>query len=417
MKKKISAGLILLLIAMFISGCTSVPVIMVPEPMASVDDPIDMSIYYAVDEVPEPNIVPLDEELQYIDTEHLMRLMRLNNPSSQLRTSYDQYIPEWNLVLVDSRPPAKYGEGHINGAINIPDAQFHDLAYLLPEDKDKMLIFYCGGLECALSPNSAKKAMELGYTNVHVYREGTPFWEEAGNYFAVTAEYVSSLITSERVDDMEAKPVMLIDSRPYDVYFNGHIPGALSMDDKAFVQKYLASMPIDKGTEIITYCGGFFCGLSHNSARILVNNGYTNVKVLAGGVPAWKEAGLPLFGLEAGDSDFDITGGKPSRKINTADFRNHVNAGTGVVIDVRNDTERATGAIKGSIHIPDSEIHADPNAIADRLPANKNATLLIHCASGARACGVVDKIAELGYPNTFCLDNRIVIDADGNFSF
>jgi len=51
------------------------------------------------------------------------------------------------------------------------------------------------------------------------------------------------------------------------------------------------------------------------------------------------------------------------------------------------------------------------------LPTDKTTTILIHCASGARASGVVDKIADLGYPNTFYLDHAITIDENGNYSF
>lgn len=158
--------------------------------------------------------------------------------------------------------------------------------------------------------------------------------------------------------------------------------------------------------------------MSHNVARVLATHGYTNVKVFAGGVPAWKQLGMPLFGAESSASSFDISGGKPDRKVTAAEFGRLVREGTNIyVLDVRNDQERAGGFIRGSIHIPDFEIHADPNAVAHKLPADKNATILIHCVTGARAAGVVEKIVELGYPNTLYLDSRIIINQNGDFSF
>ena len=72
-------------------------------------------------------------------------------------------------MIIDSRPAAQY-DGHIPGAINIPDSQFDKLVDKLPADKATLLLFYCGGLECMLSHNSAFKAEKLGYTNVKVYR-------------------------------------------------------------------------------------------------------------------------------------------------------------------------------------------------------------------------------------------------------
>lgn len=50
------------------------------------------------------------------------------------------------FVLVDSRPPIRYFEGHIPGAIMMPFPKMPELmAKLLPKDKSTPLIFYCGG--------------------------------------------------------------------------------------------------------------------------------------------------------------------------------------------------------------------------------------------------------------------------------
>jgi hypothetical protein len=48
--------------------------------------------------------------------------------------------------LVDSRPAQRYAEGHIPSAVSIPVPRLEKTgAMLLPEDKDQLLIFYCGG--------------------------------------------------------------------------------------------------------------------------------------------------------------------------------------------------------------------------------------------------------------------------------
>lgn len=258
MTRKLFLGLFLTILTFVIAGCGSGPIVVVEAPTASVDAEIDKSKYIIALDVSEPNNVPIEEDLSYVDTAYMMNLMKINGPTSSERTSYEQYPSDWTFVLVDSRPSVRFAEAHINGAINIPDAQFAELAWMLPDDKNKMLIFYCGGLDCHLSPNSARKAKELGYTNVHVYQEGITFWKEAGNYLVTTAEYVATLISSDRINDTGKKSFLILDNRPYNVYFNSHIPTALPMDDKLFMEKYLAAMPVDKSTEIITYCGGFF---------------------------------------------------------------------------------------------------------------------------------------------------------------
>lgn len=50
------------------------------------------------------------------------------------------------FVIIDSRPAPRYHEGHIPGAISIYDSEFEKHSGRLPEDKDILLIFYCGGV-------------------------------------------------------------------------------------------------------------------------------------------------------------------------------------------------------------------------------------------------------------------------------
>ncbi len=52
---------------------------------------------------------------------------------------------EENFVLVDSRPGKRYSQAHMPGAISIPVCEMQELLQNLPKDKDKLLIFYCGG--------------------------------------------------------------------------------------------------------------------------------------------------------------------------------------------------------------------------------------------------------------------------------
>ncbi len=50
------------------------------------------------------------------------------------------------VMIIDARPyKPKYVKGHIPTAVSIPDSQFAKLTDKLPEDKNSLLIFYCGG--------------------------------------------------------------------------------------------------------------------------------------------------------------------------------------------------------------------------------------------------------------------------------
>ena len=54
-------------------------------------------------------------------------------------------MPE-DVMVIDARPKrSKYDKGHIPLAVNIPDTKFDKMTDKLPENKNTLLIFYCGG--------------------------------------------------------------------------------------------------------------------------------------------------------------------------------------------------------------------------------------------------------------------------------
>lgn len=51
-----------------------------------------------------------------------------------------------DMLLVDARPASRYAQSHLPGAVSIPvDKLAKEQAAVLPKDKDKLLVFYCGG--------------------------------------------------------------------------------------------------------------------------------------------------------------------------------------------------------------------------------------------------------------------------------
>ena len=50
-------------------------------------------------------------------------------------------------LIVDSRPKPRFNEGHIPHAISLDNTKFDELKdKTLPNEKDKIIIFYCGGI-------------------------------------------------------------------------------------------------------------------------------------------------------------------------------------------------------------------------------------------------------------------------------
>ncbi|MCB9543161.1 MAG: rhodanese-like domain-containing protein [bacterium] len=58
-------------------------------------------------------------------------------------------------------------------------------AATLGADKDARMTFLCGSSMCGASKKAAMAAMELGYTNVHVFKEGIAGWKAAGKELVV----------------------------------------------------------------------------------------------------------------------------------------------------------------------------------------------------------------------------------------
>ena len=88
-------------------------------------------------------------------------------------------IEQKKVTLIDVNGSDSYKAGHIPGAINFDEAK-DKLASQLPKDKDALVVAYCGNEQCNAYQAAAKKAKELGYTNVKHYSKGIAGWKKAG---------------------------------------------------------------------------------------------------------------------------------------------------------------------------------------------------------------------------------------------
>ena len=103
------------------------------------------------------------------------------------------------------------------------------------------------------------------------------------NFENIDVQGFSELITNP--------DVILLDVRTADEYAEGHIEGAILIDQKQsnFMEKAKDTLPIDK--TIAVYCRSG--RRSANAADKLADIGYKCVN-LKGGIIAWKEAGMPV---------------------------------------------------------------------------------------------------------------------------
>lgn len=87
-----------------------------------------------------------------------------------------------------------------------------------------------------------------------------------------------------------AGTVTVLDVRP-DVEFRaGHIPGAVNIPLAELADR-LGELPADQ--EVVAYCRGAYCVLSHDATRLLNKRGF-HARVLSDGMLEWRLAGLAV---------------------------------------------------------------------------------------------------------------------------
>ena len=78
----------------------------------------------------KPNLAKLPEGVTEIKTGELQTLIGKGG----------------NLLVIDARPESRYAQSHLPGAVSISVEKLaKEMGTVLPQDKEKMLIFYCGG--------------------------------------------------------------------------------------------------------------------------------------------------------------------------------------------------------------------------------------------------------------------------------
>ncbi|MDT8419867.1 MAG: rhodanese-like domain-containing protein [Desulfuromonadales bacterium] len=329
----------------------------------------------------------------------------------ELASLVDKGPEEGNYQLIDARPEIKFSAGSIPSSINIPKP-------LLPQNldklaKDRMLIFYCGGTACKLSPQSAEIAMQNGFTNVKVFYEGMPAWIKGGNYKIVELDHVR-----KQVMEGGQEPFLLIDARPAVKYQKAFIPGAISLPKAEFELKK-GMLPADKSIPLVFYCGGYTCNLSHKSARAALEIGYTDVAVFAAGEPVWRDAGLPLWGNESSGVVAKVKKEGLPETISPEEFTKLASSGTIQIVDVRDPEDFAKGHIPGSINVFDEDFIFKQQESIAKLATDRRIVLV--CTTGARSGSSYYAILDApDFPNkgqVQYLDTEVAYMADGSFVF
>jgi rhodanese-related sulfurtransferase len=307
-----------------------------------------------------------------------------------------------NFALIDSRPLPRFQQGTIPGAINVPYPAWDKVVGRLPKDKNALIVFFCQGVTCQMSPLSQRKATGLGYKNTKVYHEGVPEWETK-DYLVTRPEFVKAAYIDKDI------PAVILDVRSPVEAAGGYIKGAVNMPAAA-VAKRAKSFPDRKLKAPIIVYDGRGGADAKAAARALVKAGQSNVQVMEQGLLGWQSAG---YAIESGAPALTKVAYVPKPRpgsIPAAEFTKLAQAmPTDVLIlDVRNQDEANAGMIKGAVLIPDEELQARMG----ELPKDKR--IIAHCSTGIRAEMAYHKLKDAGYKAGF-LNAEIDIAKNGSF--
>jgi rhodanese-related sulfurtransferase len=94
-----------------------------------------------------------------------------------------------DMLIVDNNPYNSFQKQHYPGAVHfelprpemttLDDKTRAGLEKLLGQDKNRVIVFYCGFTECTRSHNGAMWATRMGYKNAYRQPGGIKAWNEA----------------------------------------------------------------------------------------------------------------------------------------------------------------------------------------------------------------------------------------------
>lgn len=327
---------------------------------------------------------------QVIDTDTLSELLDEGEP----------------VFIGDARPVSVYNVGHIPTSKATPSNKLKENLNWLPKEKDALIVFYCGGVTCPLSPAALKIAMENGYTNVKAYVEGFPAWKGEVYPAHVNADWVKNNLDKHHVIlDVRANPMDSVKgavSLPSDELAKMH---EKMNKEKVATNKRTIFNLRDKKAPIIIVADTSDADEAIEAYELLTFWKFKNVVILKEGMEGWVAAKLPTDKVAT-----ELVYEKKLAKgaVEESVFVKAAKEGTALIIDVRDAGEVTHGAVKGSVNIPLGEL--DQNLA--KIPKDK--LVILHCVGGARASLGYTLLTKKGYTNVKFLNDTFADVAKDN---
>jgi rhodanese-related sulfurtransferase len=347
-------------------------------------------------------------------------------------TALNEELVDNAPFILDVREASELeSDGYIEGSINIPVRDVLNNLDKLPGLDEPIVVTCASGHRGGMVMAALKM---LGYTNVRNLGGGIGAWKKAelplvtGSLPEAPAAISTPIIADQPLFDMlndffvylpegfytiksdklaeeltGAELPTIIDVRTKAEWDkDGYIEGSINLPFSDFFAN-MDQVPADKDTRIVVLCAS-----GHRGSMVLMAlrlMGYTDVVNLAGGLNAWKGAGLPVSGIvsEMGTFLANLPADAGFYSIKSDKLNEMLVENSPFILDVREPSEiEGTGYIMGSVNIPIRDLLKN----LDKLPA-KDQKIVITCASGHRGALGMMALRMLGYTDVVNLGGGI----------
>ncbi|SMG57832.1 rhodanese-like domain-containing protein [Paraburkholderia susongensis] len=334
------------------------------------------------------------------------------------------------IALLDVREHGQYGEAHLFHGVPLPYSRLElEIGRLVPRRAARIVLY---DTDATIALDAAARLAELGYTDLHVLKDGAEGWRRSGHtLFAgvnvpskTFGELVEHAYHTPHITALElaakrerGEPVVILDGRTLGEYHKMTIPSSICCPNGELGYRIRELVP-DANTPIVINCAGRTRSII--GAQTLINLGIANpVMALANGTQGWFLEDLPLEHdskrcyPDAVAEDALEPMVAASRRLAERFAVPEVEAATFAqwaadttrtlyLCDVRTPEEFAAGSLPGAQHTPGGQLIQ----ATDQYIGVRHARIVLFDSEGVRAPIVASWLRQLGHdayvlPNAF----------------
>jgi glyoxylase-like metal-dependent hydrolase (beta-lactamase superfamily II)/rhodanese-related sulfurtransferase len=236
-------------------------------------------------DLPEaPAYFPKDAEINRTGAHLLEEIPR----PAEFSAEETRRLAQQGHLILDVRPAAAFGAGHIPGAINIGlGGQFASWAGILIAMGAPIVIV---AEETAQVDEAVTRLARVGIETVKGYLGGGMYaWNQAGFETATIAQMPVDELNHQLA---ERADLQIVDVRRPAEYHTGHVPGAINAE-LAHLAETFTKLDAQRPTAVI--CAGGY--RSSAATGILARHGFRQLFNVVGGTGAWINAGFAVEGM------------------------------------------------------------------------------------------------------------------------